>query len=237
MILKIALAQKPHNSTITHKEADELRKFSPHFLCFPEYFFANHRLGHHVQTPREFKKQLRRIELISKLIDTVVIGGTTHEPDGKNLYNTSFIFDRGKITGSYRKQNLFFTEYEKITPGSESRIFFAYGIKFGVLICADVFLEKSFIEMKKLGARIIFIPTISPRRNETVEDKFERDNEIFIKGARTADAVIAKVCAVKSRYRDYLQARSLVADKNGILYRVNPDEEDKEMIIKVEVEI
>ncbi len=237
MIIKIALLQKQHNSHLTRGEIEKLRKFGPHFICFPEYFFANHRLGRHVQTPREFKRQLRRIELISKIIDTVVIGGTTHEPDGSNLYNTSFIFDRGIMTGSYRKQNLFFTEYENITPGSEYRIFSAYGIRFGVLICADVFIEKSFQEMKKLGARIVFIPTISPKRDETVEDKFERDNDIFIKGARISDAVIAKVCAVKSRYRDYLQARSLVADKNGILYRVNPDEEDKEMIITLEIDV
>jgi predicted amidohydrolase len=237
MIVKIALMQKSHNTTISHSEAAGLKIFSPHFICFPEYFFTNHRLGPHVQTMMEFERQLKRIKIISKVIDTIVIGGTTHEPDGNILYNTSFIFDRGKIAGSYRKQNLFFTEYEKVTPGNEYRVFSAYGIRFGILICADVFVEKSFQEMKKLGARIIFIPTISPRRNETVEDKFGRDNDIFIKGARISDAVIAKVCAVKSKYREYLQARSLVADKNGIIYRINPDEEEKEMIIKLEVNI
>ncbi len=233
--IRIALIQKSLGTTISHKEADELKKFSPHFVCFPEYFFINEKLGHHVQTPHNFKRQLNRIETISKRLSTVVIGGTTHEPEDEKLYNTSFVFDNGKPIGSYRKQHLFFTEYEKITPGNACTVFSAYGITFGVLICADVFEENSFIEMKKLDAKIIFIPTISPKKTETKEEKFERDNEIFVNGARIADATIVKVCGVKSRHREYLQARSLIANKDGIIYRVNPDEEEKAMIIKKEV--
>ncbi len=237
MKIKTVLIQKPHDSTITHRDADDIRNYGPHFVCFPEYFFTNNSLGHHVQTLHNYNKQLKRIEVISKSLNTVVIGGTMHEPENGKLYNTSFVFDRGRLLGSYRKQNLFFTEYDDITPGSEYTVFSAYGITFGVLICADVFKEESFQEMKRLGAKIIFIPTISPGRVETVEEKYERDNEIFVNGAVLSDAVIVKVCAVKSKYREYLQARSLIADKNGILYRVKPDEEEKEMIIKKEIEI
>lgn len=229
--------QKPHGRRVSRSDADEIREFRPHFVCFPEYFFSNHSLGFHVQTRHNFKRQLERMETISRHLDTVVIGGTTHRPEGKKLYNTSFVFDRGKLLGSYSKRNLFFTENKKITPGSEYRTFTAYGITFGVLICADVFIEKSFLEMKRLGAGIIFIPTISPEREETPEEKFERDNHIFVKGAQISDAVIAKVCAVKSRHREHLQARSLIADKNGIIFRVSPADEDKEMIIKKEISL
>ncbi len=235
--IRIALMQKPHGAPISHKDADELRVFNPHFVCFPEYFFVNNRLGHHVQTPHNFKRQLKRIETLSRHLGTVIIGGTTHEPKGENLYNTSFIFNNGNLLGSYRKQNLFFTEDDKITPGDTCKIFSAYGIKFGVLICADVFIEDNFKEMKRLGAEIIFIPTISPKKTETKAEKFERDNEIFVRGARISDAIVAKVCAVKSKFRDYLQARSLIANKDGIIYRVNPEEEEKEMIIKKEVNL
>ena len=105
MKVKIALVQKAHGKKVTHKDADIIRKFRPHFVCFPEYFFTNIALGHHVQTLHNFKRQLGRIETISKCLDTVVIGGTMHEIINEEgiLHNTSYVFDRGKPVGSYRK--------------------------------------------------------------------------------------------------------------------------------------
>jgi len=49
--------------------------------------------------------------------------------------------------------------------------------------------------------------------------------------------VVVKVCGVKSAYKDFLQARSLIADGSSVLYRVKPDEEDSEMLIMREVPI
>lgn len=227
--------QKQLGVPITHKEAEEIRSFNPDFICFPEYFFVNKKLGNHGQTPHNFKRQLKRIEVLSRELDTVVIGGTMPEPDESGLFNTAFVYDRGKQLGFYRKQNLFFAEYGKITPGTEFKIFKAHNIKFGVLICADVFKDNSFIEMKRLGAEIIFVPTFSPKKEETPDAKFERDNAIFVKGARISDALIVKVCGVPSRYKEFLQARSLIADKNGVIYRVQPEEEDKIIIIQKEI--
>jgi hypothetical protein len=100
-----------------------------------------------------------------------------------------------------------------------------------------VFRDESFLEMKRLGARVIFIPTFSPRRQESVEEKFRRDNDIFVRGAGISGALIVKVCGVRSEYKDFLQARSLVADPGGVRFRVNPDQEDLPMIIKHEAEI
>jgi len=177
------------------------------------------------------------MEIFSRSLDTVVIGGTMPELADGVMYNTSFVYDHGRLLGSYRKSNLFFAEVGKITPGSQFKVFSANGISFGVLICADVFRDESFLEMKKMGARIIFIPTFSPRRQENAEEKFKRDNDIFVRGARIAGALIVKVCGVKSEYKDFLQARSLVADHSGVLYRVNPDQEDSPMVIKYEASV
>jgi predicted amidohydrolase len=177
------------------------------------------------------------MEALSRGLDTVLIAGSMPEQSGGHLYNTSYVYDRGKLLGAYRKQNLFFAEVGKITPGAEFAVFSAYGITFGVLICADVFRDESFLEMKRLGARIIFIPTFSPRRQESVEEKFRRDNDIFVRGAGISGALIVKVCGVRSEYKDFLQARSLVADPGGVRFRVNPDQEDLPMIIKHEAEL
>ena len=233
--IRVVLIQKKLGTRVLHSEAEEIRKYKPHFVCFPEYFFVNINLGNHEQTPHNFDRQMKRIEIFSRNFQSVVIGGTVPEMSNGDLYNTSFVFDKGKLLGYYRKQNLFHTEFENIKSGSEYKVFTAYGIRFGVLICADVFKMESFVEMKRMGAKLIFIPTFSPKKEETVEEKYKRDNQIYVQSARLSDAVIVKVCGVKSEFKEFLQARSLIANKKEIIYRVNPDEEEKEMIIKKEI--
>ena len=235
--IRLALIQKKLGTLITRRIADQLKKFNPHFVCFPEYFFVNKKSDHLSQTLHNYKIQLKRIETISRCLNCLVVGGTLAEPVGNNIYNTSYVYFKGRLLGSYRKQNLFRKEHGRITPGNKLRVFSAYGIKFGIIICADVFIEEYFLKMKEMGAKIIFVPTFSPKKEETVEEKYKRDNDIFVKGAKTADAVIVKVCGVKSEFREYLQARSLIADKNGIIFRVKPEEEDSEMIILKEIMI
>jgi predicted amidohydrolase len=235
--VRIVLYQKPLGITIPRRDSHEMREYRPNFVCFPEYFFVNRRLGNHGQTPHNFKRQLKRMETLSRGLNTVVIGGTTPEPADNRLYNTCFVYDRGENIGYYRKRNLFFAEADRITAGDSFRVFKAFGITFGVLICADVFADDSFLAMKELGAEIVFIPTFSPKRVESMEEKFKRDNDIFVRGARLSDAVIVKVCSVRSEFREFLQARSLVADKRGVIYRVKPEEEEKSMIIKQEVQL
>jgi len=235
--IKVALYQKPLGVMVSRPDIMELQQYSPDFICFPEYFFVNRFLGNHKQTPHNQKRQLKLMEMVSRKLKTVVIGGTMPEQQGDILYNTTFVFDNGTCLGFYRKRNLFFAEEGIITPGDTFKIFKSGNTTFGILICADVFHDESFLEMKRLGAQIIFIPTFSLKREEPIEEKFKRDKEIFVRGAELSDAVVIKVCGVKSEYKNFLQARSLIADKHDVLHRVNPDEEDKSMIIKKEITI
>ncbi|MFC1669686.1 carbon-nitrogen hydrolase family protein [Spirochaetota bacterium] len=237
-IVKVILYQKPLGSEIPDKDINEINDFKPHFICFPEYFFIDTKSTNHTtQTTENQEKQIRRIKLLSKNTDSIVIGGTMPEISGNKLYNTCFIFNRGNILGFYRKKNLFFAEEGRIMPGDKYKVFSAYGIKFGILICADVLNNEIFKFMKKNKAKIIFSPTFSPKREESVDEKFKRDNYIYVNGAKQSSAVIVKVCCVKSKYMENLQARSLIANSEGIIFRVNPHEEDKSLIIKKEIEI
>jgi hypothetical protein len=90
--------------------------------------------------------------------------------------------------------------------------------------------------MKENGAKIIFSPTFSLiKQDEPVEEKYKRDMDIYVRGAGIADSVIVKVCGVRSDYKTFLQARSLIADKNEVLFRVKPEEEHTQLIIKREI--
>jgi len=235
--IRVILYQKPLGINISEQDIDEMGKYSPHFICFPEYFFVDRTVDDHEQTYENQVKQKQKIESLSRTIKTVVIGGTMPEFEGNKLYNTCFVYDNGRQLGFYRKKNLFVAEEGKVTPGDSYKIFSAYGMNFGVLICADVFHDEGFIFMKQHKARVIFSPTFSPFKKETIEEKYTRDKKIYVRGASIANAVIVKVCGVKSEYKNFLQARSLIANGKRVIYRVNPDEEDKAMIIKKEIEV
>jgi len=233
--VKVILYQKPLGINIPGRDIDEMYDFGPDFICFPEYFFVNTRLGNHGQTEHNQRLQKKRLELLSKKLNAAVIGGTMPELYGGLMYNTSYVYDNGSELGFYRKKHLFFAEVGKITPGDEYKIFKSRGITFGVLICADVFEDGAFEFMKEKGAEIIFSPTFSLYKEETAEIKFKRDEDIYVRASGISGAVIVKVCGVKSDYKPFIQARSLISDSKGIIYRVNPDEEDRPMIIKKEI--
>jgi len=234
--IRVILAQKKLGTPVTKKEINEMSDFKPHFVCFPEYFYVNPRIGNLNQTPHNQAQQQLRIKTLSRRLDCVVVGGTMPEISGDDIFNTTFIYQSGKELGFYRKKNLFFAEIGKITPGPELKFFSAYGINFGILICADVFHDESFIFMKEHGVKIIFSPTFSLVKNETVAEKHARDNDIYVRGAGIADSVIVKVCGVKSEYKDFLQARSLVADREKVIFRVDQNDEHTEMLIKIKLD-
>jgi predicted amidohydrolase len=235
--IRVILYQKPLGIKIPEQDIDEIGKFSPHFVCFPEYFFIDPTADDHEQTYENQVKQMHLIENLSREIKTVVIGGTMPEFQDDKLYNTCFVYDNGRQLGFYRKINLFAVEEGKVTPGDSYKIFSAYGMNFGVLICADVFHKKSFKFMRKNKVRVIFSPTFSPLKKETIKEKYKRDKKIYVGGASIAHSVIVKVCGVKSEYKNDLQARSLIANGKEVIYRVKPDEEDAAMIIKKEIEV
>jgi hypothetical protein len=235
--IRVILYQKSLGIEVSGNDLREMAAFRPHFVCFPEYFFVSRRLGNHGQTPLNQKRQIKRISLISKALETVVIGGTMPELADGVMYNTTYVYNNGQELGFYRKKNLFFAEEGVITPGPELKTFYAHDIKFGVLICADVFHDESFQFMKDNKVRVIFSPTFSLIKDEPVEEKYKRDMDIYVRGAAIADAPIVKVCGVKSEYKNFLQARSLIAGREKVLYRVSPDEEHTQMIIKKEIEV
>ncbi|MCL2154579.1 MAG: carbon-nitrogen hydrolase family protein [Leptospirales bacterium] len=236
--IRVILYQKSLGTPIVRSDIKSMHEFSPHFVCFPEYFFVNRRLGNHGQSMHNQELQIKRIKFLSKALNSVIIGGTMPELSDGVMYNTTYVYQNGEELGFYRKKNLFFAEVGTITPGDKFKIFNAYGFNFGVLICADVFHDESFLFMKEHGAKIIFSPTFSLfKENESIDEKYKRDNDIYIRGAQISDSTIVKVCGVRSDYKPFLQARSLIANRSEVLYRVKPEEEHTELIIKQEIEI
>ena len=130
-----------------------------------------------------------------------VIGGSIPELEEGKIYNTSYIFDRGgKLIGRHRKIHLFdidvqggqyFKESDVLSPGTQITVFDTEFGKMGVCICFDIRFPDLFIEMRKAGARMVFIPaafnmTTGPAHWETLFRSRALDQQIYVLGCSPA---------------------------------------------------
>lgn len=225
--MKITIYQQELLGKIPGNDFNVIKSYNPEFLVLPEYFFHPELIS--------YNDAIKNIIMISKELNCTVIGGTTVLEENNKLFNCCYIYRSGKYIGHYCKINLFEGEIGKIIPGNQYKVFKIDKSKVGILICADVLFIEAWDNMKRLKPDIIFIPTFSPYKIESVEEKYLRDENIFIKGANISNSIIVKVCSI-GKYKDTkLQGRSLVCDKNHIIWRVKPEEEDMKIIKNIEI--
>ncbi|MEW5702938.1 MAG: carbon-nitrogen hydrolase family protein [Candidatus Zixiibacteriota bacterium] len=239
MVICVAALQYPLGGPITLEDKLHLFRRRPDFVCLPEYFPV--RAADRTLREAERCAAQRRAELarLSQELQCVVIGGSMPQATDGGYANTTTIFDRGEVAGSYQKVNPYGREEERgIVPGREYRVFVLGGVRIGVLICADVLSAEAFAAMHRLGAEVIFVPTVSPfRETDTITEKDRRDAEIFVAGAQKARAYVVKTCGVGTLFGGRLQGRSGIFAPWGILDRVNPDGEDRKMILAEHLDI
>jgi len=214
-------------------------KRRPDFILFPEYYNTDSYqsdLAHNVSVSRE---SFLYCKTLSDRFEAVVIAGTAIETDGRYFYNTSSVFANGQTVDSYRKVNPIANEMSwGIRAGDEPCLIEIAGVRISILICADVLHQENFVRLAVLKPDIVFVPTTSPlRKNETIKEKFSRDNSIFVAGAQIMGSYIVKGCAVGNLWGHELQGRSLIAAPWGILNRISPDEEDRPRILSATLDI
>jgi NAD+ synthase (glutamine-hydrolysing) len=101
---------------------------------------------------------------------------------GKKFYNAASILRDGKIVSTYHKHSLpnhsVFDEERYFTVGNESCLLEMDGIKFGIVVCADVWHEHAATRAKEAGAQILLVLNASPyhfnkqaTRYETIRDR------------------------------------------------------------------
>jgi predicted amidohydrolase len=135
--------------------------------------------------------------------------------------------------GDYRKQFPTRREQERgIVPGDGPGVWTVGPVRIGVAICADCLYPETFAAYAAEQIDILFVPNASPYKpDESVQDKFGRDERIFVDGAKRAGAYLVKTCGVGTLFGGRLQGRSLVAAPWGVINRVPPEEEDRAQVI------
>ena len=101
---------------------------------------------------------IQRLSEVSKHV--ILIAGSILVSDSGQLYNRSYVFQRGKLLGYQDKLVPFSRERSRISPGRVIKIFELNGFSFAVAICYDIdfpfFAKISAIN----GANVIFNPSL-----------------------------------------------------------------------------
>jgi len=236
--MRVAAYQGRCTGRLTRAALAQLERAAPDVLVLPEYFLVPPEARSHREAAGHAEAGLRHVEEVSRRLGAVVAGGSFVERDGSSWYNSSPLFDSGRLLAIQRKLSP--TERELLTagisPGTETRVVAARGVRFATLVCADVLERGRFARLGERGVDFILVPTLSPlRAGEPLEAKRERDHEIFLEGARAAQAVVVKACGIGSLFGGRLQGRSLIVAPEGFLARVPISGEQRPRLLWTDV--
>jgi NAD+ synthase (glutamine-hydrolysing) len=116
------------------------------------------------------------LKLSAALPNITVIVGHPRQLDS-DCYNAASVLENGKILATYFKQALpnysVFDEKRYFTAGGEALVFNHYGVKIGVLICADVWEPNPASLAKAAGARLLIALNASPYHMEKQSTRLE----------------------------------------------------------------
>jgi NAD+ synthase (glutamine-hydrolysing) len=106
---------------------------------------------------------------------TVIVGHP--QQIGDECFNAASVLQDGKIIATYHKHALpnysVFDEKRYFSKGGEALVFEHYGVKFGVLICADVWEPNPVALAKVAGAEVLIALNASPFHMEKQSTRLE----------------------------------------------------------------
>lgn len=239
MLVNVALVQHRAESGLGLDLKLHLLRKKPDFVCFPEYWDGGALPSDFAAFAARQPELDRQMQKLSQLLACVVIGGTRLVRESGRLFNAAPVFESGRLLGEYRKMHLTARERDRgIFPGTGPGVWRLGALTIGVAVCADSLEPGYFGEYGREGVDLLFVPNASPfRQGESTEEKFRRDQDIFVAGARQAGAYVIKTCSVGTLFGSALQGRSLVAAPWDVLHRVEPDAEDRPQVISVTLSV
>ena len=158
-----------------------------------------------------------------------IVGGSCAISIGKNIYNTSFVFDRnGSLISSYRKTHLFSPagEDKDFTAGTNFPTFVLDGVKCATVICYDIRFPELVRQLALKDISVLFVPAAWPAGRLMHWDTLLRaraiENQIFVCAAN----------GIGKSTDDFLMGgHSSIIDPWGeILAQASSDHKDGEII-------
>ena len=236
-ILKVSIFQKNLTEGLNLSLHKKLAALKSDFLVFPEYFAVDGSIKDHKSLADRTKFALDWLGKLSESYKGVVIGGTVIREVEGQYFNAMPVFYEGQLVDWYHKRFLTENEEPFLAVGKEPGVFILGGHRFGVLICADVLKPEYITELAQQDVRLIFTVMNSPFKDESVDEKHQRDEKLYCGPAREQGLTIIKCCSTGTIFGRRLQGRSLAVTPSGISWRVAPAEEDREILKTVVLSI
>ena len=122
-------------------------------------------------------------DLAQRVSGITLIVGHPHKV-GESCFNSASVLRDGKIVLTYHKHSLpnhsVFDEERYFASGDEPRLIEMGGVKFAIVVCADVWHERAALNAKEAGAQMLLVLNASPyhfdkqtTRYDTVRDRIE----------------------------------------------------------------
>ena len=201
-IQKRTYADPEQNIEAVRRMAELPGGTEPDFIVLPEIFTCPYdNRCFPVFAEEEGGESFRFLSALAREKGAYVVGGSMPERDGDRIYNTSYVFDRrGALIGKHRKVHLFdidveggqyFRESDVLSAGEKITVFDTEFGKMGVCICFDIRFPDLFIQMRRAGAGMVFVPaafnmTTGPAHWETLFKSRALDQQIFVLGCSPA---------------------------------------------------
>ena len=199
-------------------------KDKPVLIALPEYFTVPNCMGDFNDAAKISQdtaaKTLAFLQDISKQIgDIYLFGGTVLQEDDGKYYNTSTLWRKGKLFGTYKKINPIKAELEAgVAKGCKPVVLNTDLGKIGLIVCADSFDPALVKRVAELGAEIVSLPVAAMGTHPAV-----KGHPLTEKMARDYGVFVLKVGNVCSNMRG---GRSAIIAPWGILGEVSDAPED-----------
>lgn len=167
----------------------------------------------------------RRLEAAAQGI--ALLWGAPEWVDGR-CYNTAVLAADGAIVARYRKQALpnyaVFDEKRYFDPGDTSCVFEFGGMRCGLTVCEDMWVDGPSQQAVVAGAEILFNLSASPFQRGRQR---HRETEVFGPLARSTGVPVVTVNLVGGQDELLFDGGSAVYDREGVLMaRARPFQED-----------
>lgn len=155
-------------------------------------------------------------ELARQVQGITVLVGHPHKV-GKSCYNAASVLRDGHIVRTYHKHSLpnhsVFDEERYFTHGNEACVIEMDGVKYGIIICADVWHEHAPFRAREAGAQVLLVLNASPYHFDKQATRYETIRE------RIGEIGVPVVYANLVGGQDELvfDGASFVMDQNGEL--------------------
>jgi predicted amidohydrolase len=199
-------------------------------LCCPEAILGG--LADYSEDPSKFSirtddGQLDEVlmPLASNTVTSIV--GFTELADDNQLYNAAAVFDRGRVSGLYRKLHPAIRR-SVYSPGSATPVFRVGELTFGIVICYDSTFSEPARAMAAQGARALFIPTNNGLPNNRAYAELVQEARVSDLTRAVENRVWVIRADVAGANRDLTShGSSVIVDPNGeVIREANPQTTD-----------